>query len=376
MDYESLRVIWWGLLGVLLIGFMVTDGFDLGVAALLRVLAKTEDERVVLLETIEPVWEGNQVWFILGGGATFAAFPALYAAGFFGFYFGMFLILVALILRPVGFNFRGKIDDPRWRGVWDWILIAGGILPAFLFGVVFANLFRGVPLTIDPMMRLGWQGGFFDLLTPYTIFVGLLSLVMVLLHGCVWSTTKADELIAARAKRLGQILAYAFVVMLGVAGVWTLAGLDAYRIVTPVDALAPSAPLLKEVEVGGSWIANYQAHPWMWLAPAAAFAGAIGVVLLLRRLRYELAFAASSLAIVGTLAAAGLCLFPFLMPSSAQPNASLTLWDASSSELTLEVMLVAALFFLPLILLYTRFVYRVMGGRVTLEHVRAEKHHY
>src|SRR5450759_4533128 len=182
-DYETLRIIWWLLLGVLLIGFAIMDGFDLGVAALLRVLAKTDDERRALLETIEPVWEGNQVWLILGAGAIFAAWPLLYAAAFSGFYFAMLLTLLAFIVRPVGFNFRNKIADPRWRGTWDWILTVAGLVPPLIFGVAFGNVFLGVPLHYDETLRISYAGGFFALLRPFPVLVGLVSIAMILMHG-------------------------------------------------------------------------------------------------------------------------------------------------------------------------------------------------
>ncbi len=145
MDYETLRVIWWVLIGVLLIGFAVTDGFDLGVGALLRIIGKTDDERRVMINTIGPHWDGNQVWFITAGGALFAAWPLIYAASFSGFYFAMLIVLAALWLRPVGFDYRSKLEDPRWRNAWDWALFVGGLVPALLFGVAFGNLFLGVP---------------------------------------------------------------------------------------------------------------------------------------------------------------------------------------------------------------------------------------
>src|SRR6476659_11077464 len=167
LDYATLRVIWWLLLGALLIGFAVTDGFDLGVAALFRWLGRDDDERRAVLETIEPVWEGNQVWLILGAGAVFAAWPLLYAASFSGLYFAMLLVLLALILRPVGFFFRNKLEDARWRNAWDWALFVSGAVPALLFGVAFGNLFLGVPFPIDDPGGPVYTGGFINLLHPF-----------------------------------------------------------------------------------------------------------------------------------------------------------------------------------------------------------------
>jgi cytochrome d ubiquinol oxidase subunit II len=202
LDYETLRLVWWLLLGVLLVGFAVTDGFDLGIGALVRVLGRDDDERRCVLETVEPVWEGNQVWFILGGGAVFAAWPLLYAAAFSGFYFAMFLILLALILRPVGFGFRNKIDDKRWRNGWDWVLTISGTIPALIFGVAFGNLFLGVPFRYDETLRMTYEGGLIGLLRPFALLAGVVSLTMLLMHGAAWAAVKADEIIATRAARV------------------------------------------------------------------------------------------------------------------------------------------------------------------------------
>ena len=197
MDYEILRLIWWALLGILLIGFAVMDGFDLGTAALLPFVGKTDIERRVIINTVGPVWEGNQVWFILGGGAIFAAWPTLYAASFSGFYLAMFLVLATLILRPAGFNFRGKIDDIRWRAFWDWALFAGGVVPALVFGVAFGNLFQGVPFGFDSDLRFHSQITLTLLLNPFALVVGLVSLSMIVLHGAAWLNYKTEDAVQA-----------------------------------------------------------------------------------------------------------------------------------------------------------------------------------
>ena len=181
-DYETLRVIWWLLMGIVLIGFAIMDGFDLGAGAFVRVLAHDDDERRVLIETFEPYWEGNQVWLVLGGGAVFAAWPYLYAASFSGFYFAILLVLLALIVRPVSLNFRNKSDDARWRATWDGLLTFTGIVPALLFGVAIGNLFLGVPLRYDDTMRITYDGGLIGLLRPFALLAGLVSLTMILMR--------------------------------------------------------------------------------------------------------------------------------------------------------------------------------------------------
>ncbi|MHA6205123.1 cytochrome d ubiquinol oxidase subunit II [Dyella soli] len=374
-DYESLRVIWWALLGTLLIGFAIMDGFDFGIAALLRVLGRSEDERRVLLETIEPTWEGNQVWFILGGGAAFAAWPMLYAVSFSGMYLAIFLVLLAFIVRPVGFNFRGKVHDPRWRNLWDWVLTASGVVVMLISGVAFGNLFLGVPFQFDGNLRMTWHGSFFDLLHPFALVAGLVSLTMLLAHGACWAALKADHVVAERAVRLARWTTLAYVACYVIAGIWLAYGVAGYAVAGPVVTDGPSNPLFKDVARGSSWFASYMQHPWFWLAPVLGVAGAIGVQLTVAR-RGLGGFLCSSLMVAGTILSAGFALFPFLLPSSIDPRSSLTVWDASSSRGTLALMLGATAVLLPIIIIYTSWVYRVLRGRVTLEHVRASGHTY
>jgi cytochrome bd ubiquinol oxidase subunit II len=360
MDYATLRLIWWALLGILLIGFAVMDGFDLGTAALLPFVAKTDVERRVAINTVGPVWEGNQVWFILGGGSIFAAWPTLYGASFSGFYLAMFLVLATLILRPAGFKFRSKLDNPHWRAFWDWALFAGGVVPALVFGVAFGNLFLGVPFGFDADLRLHSDITLWSLLTPFPLLVGLTSLSMIVLHGAAWLNLKTLGTVQARARAVIPFAAIAFALLFVAAGVW-LARLDGYVITSALAPDGPSNPMLKTVaRVTGAWM-----HGGTMPAVAAALIGAAGALLLRRQPIF--AFLASALVPVGTIATAGLALFPFLLPSSSNPGASLTVWDASSSKLTLAVMLGATSIFLPLILIYTGIVYRVLRGPVREE---------
>ena len=369
IDYETLRVIWWLLLGTLLTGFAVTDGFDLGTAALVRVLGKDDDERRCVLETVEPVWEGNQVWIILGGGAVFAAWPLLYAASFSGFYFAILLVLLAFIVRPVGFGFRNKIQDLRWRSTWDSVLTIAGIVPPLIFGVAFGNLFLGVPFRYDDSLRMTYEGGLMGLLRPFALLSGVVSLSMLLMHGAAWVAYKADEAIAGRAARISTWFALVFVVAYILAGLWLAFGVTGYSISGAVVADAPSNPLLKQVAQGGSWLAG-ALGVWASVAAAIAIVAALLVPVLARRGHHGRAFLASALAIAGTIFSAGFALFPFLMPSSLDPKSSLTVWDASSSRTTLGLMLFATLIFLPIILAYTTWVYHVLRGRVSLAHIK------
>ena len=370
LEYETLRVIWWLLLGVLLTGFAVTDGFDLGTAALVRVLGRDDDERRCVLETIEPIWEGNQVWIILGGGAVFAAWPLLYAASFSGFYFAILLVLLSFILRPVGFGFRNKIQDPRWRNTWDWVLTISGLVPPLIFGVAFGNLFLGVPFRYDDSLRMTYEGGLIGLLRPFPLLVGIVSLSMLLMHGAAWVAHKVDESIAVRAVPLLRWLSLVFVASYVLAGVWLAFGVTGYAIDGAAAVSSPSNPLLKQVAHGGSWLADGALGKWAYVAAAIAIVAALAVPFLARSAKHGRAFLASGLAVAGTIFSAGFAMFPFLMPSSLDPKSSLTIWDASSSRTTLGLMLFATIIFLPIILAYTTWVYSVLRGRVSLAHVK------
>jgi cytochrome d ubiquinol oxidase subunit II len=377
LDYATLRLIWWLLLGILLIGFAVMDGFDLGIGTLLPAVARTDAERRLVLNVVGPVWEGNQVWLILGGGAIFAAFPALYAVSFSGFYLAMFLILFALILRPVGFKFRSKVEDRRWRAVWDWALFVGGFVPALVFGVAMGNVLLGVPFHFDDTLRIHYSGGFFALLSPFAVLCGLVSVAMLVAHGASMLVLKTDGPVALRARRLGSLAAVATAVLFVLAGVWVAKGVDGYAVVGAAVTDAASNPLFKQVtSARGGWMANYQAMPWTWIFPVLGVTGALAAALLLRAGRGMAAFLASALAIAGIILTEGLAVFPFLLPSSTHPASSLTVWDASSSHLTLFVMLVATCVFLPLVLLYTAWVYRVLRGKVSPESLEQNHNAY
>ena len=364
ISYDVLRLIWWALLGVLLIGFALTDGFDLGTGTLLPFVARSDVERRVVINTIGPVWEGNQVWLILGGGAIFAAFPPLYAVSFSGFYLAMFLILFALILRPVGFKFRSKVPDPRWRAAWDWSLFVSGLVPALVFGVAMGNVLLGVPFHFDDTLRIFYEGGLFGLLTPFALLCGLVSVAMLVMHGAGMLAMKTSGDIALRARRYGSLAALATAVLFVIGGLW-VARIDGYALQVAMDPAGASNPLAKVVVAQpGAWMDNYARWPITWLLPLLGVAGALLSAVLLRMGRAGLAFLASSVSIIGIILTEGVATFPFLLPSSTQAGSSLTLWDASSSHMTLFIMLLATAFFLPIVLLYTAWVFRVLRGKV------------
>lgn len=378
IDYDVLRVIWWGLVGVLLIGFAMTDGFDMGVGALLPIVARTDVERRIAINTVGPVWEGNQVWFILGGGAIFAAWPPLYAVSFSGFYLAMFVVLAALIVRPVAFKFRSKREDARWRERWDWALFAGGAVPALVFGVAVGNVLQGVPFHLTEDLHSIYDGAFYTkflgLFDPFSLLAGVVSLSMLMMHGGAWLTLKADGNVRIRARRFGSIAALIAVGGYALAGLWMAFGIEGYRIVGDYLTDGPSNPLHFEVEKTASWLVAYSDRPWIMIAPMLGIGGGLLTFLGLRAGREVSTLLCSKLAILGVISSVGLTMFPFILPSSIDPRSSLTVWNSSSSHLTLFVMLVVTAIFLPIILAYTAWVYKVLWGKVTEDDVSESSH--
>ncbi|NWA24209.1 cytochrome d ubiquinol oxidase subunit II [Pseudomonas gingeri] len=375
-DYESLKLIWWVLVGVLLIGFALTDGFDLGAAALMPFVGRSDTERRVVINTIAPHWDGNQVWLITAGGALFAAWPLAYAAAFSGFYWALLLVLFALFVRPVGFDYRSKLSNTRWRQSWDWGLFVGGAVPALVFGVAFGNLLLGVPFQFDDSLRSSYHGSFWQLLGPFGLLAGVVSLSMLCLHGGTWLMMRTEGAIARRSRTAAQLMALVYLLAFIGAGLWLwLGNIHGMTITSSFDPNLALNPLDKTVAGNNpGWMANYRHSPLTMIAPLLGIGGGVMALLAAIARQGRWAFLGSSLAIVGTLCTAGFALFPFIMPSSLDPASSLTLWDAVSSRMTLGIMLVAATIFVPLILCYTLWCYAKMWGKVTTQHIDSHTH--
>ncbi|WP_179562733.1 cytochrome d ubiquinol oxidase subunit II [Sphingomonas sp. R3G8C] len=378
LDYETLRVIWWALLGVLLIGFALTDGYDLGVAALLPFVGRTDAERRLVINAVAPHWEGHQVWLILGGGAIFAAWPFVYAVSFSGFYLAMFLVLAALILRPVAFKYRSKKPDAAWRSRWDWALFTGGFVPALVFGVAVGNVLAGAPFRLDGDLRMTYEGSLLGLFTPFTLLTGVLSVAMLALHGAGWLAIKIEEgPVLARARAIARVAAVASIALFAIGGLIVAKGHMGMAIAGAVDTQGPSNPLLSgSVAAPGAWLANYGAHPWMLAAPLLGLAGPLLALWAIATRRGGVNLAGTALATTGIIATVGCSMFPFILPSSIDPRSSLTVWNASSSHLTLFIMLVCTIVLLPIVLAYTAWVMRLLRGRITLRDVRTNPDFY
>lgn len=376
LDYATLKVIWWVLVGVLLVGFAIMDGHDMGVGTLLPFAGRSDEERRVVINTVGPHWDGNQVWFITAGGAIFAAWPLVYATAFSGFYWALLAVLWALFFRPVGFDYRSKIHDARWRSTWDWGLFIGGAVPPLIFGVAFGNLLQGVPFQFDDYLVSTYTGSFWQLLNPFALLAGVVSSAMLTMHGGVYLAHRTEGLIQSRAIRAAQGAAVVTVLAFVAAGLWLrFGGIEGFAMAQAPDPGAMPDPLAKVVvRSADGWWTNYRLVPALWALPALGIAGALLAAAWVGARRTLAAFVASALALLGIIGTAGAAMFPFIMPSSSMPSASLTVWDSVSSPMTLALMLGATVLFMPLIVLYTGWAYRVMRGKVTVEQIRANEH--
>ncbi|NLS11281.1 cytochrome d ubiquinol oxidase subunit II [Vibrio sp. SM6] len=363
-DYEILRFIWWVLIGVLLVGFAITDGFDMGVGALVPVIGKTDTQRRVMINSIAPHWDGNQVWLITAGGALFAAWPLVYATSFSGFYLAMIVTLAALWLRPIGLDYRSKIEDPKWRQTWDICISISGFVPPIIFGVAFGNLLQGVPFQLSDFMMPTYHGSFFGLLNPFALLCGLVSLFMILMQGATWLQMKTTGDVHARARLVAQLMGLLTAAAFVAAGFW-IQSMEGYVVVGTLDYAAASNPLNKEVvREAGAWMNNFEQYPLLWAAPVLGTLMPLLAVVASRVEKGAIAFLTSSLGNAGVIFTAGFAMFPFIMPSNLAPSHSLTMWDSTSSELTLNLMTGVAFVMVPIILGYTSWTYYKMFGRL------------
>jgi len=379
-DYETLKLLWWAIIGFLFIGFAITDGMDMGVGGLLPFVAKQDAERRVVINTVGPHWDGNQVWFITAAASLFAAWPMVYSAAFSGFYFAMMLTLFCLFLRPLAFDYRSKIESARWRGNWDKALFVGSMVPPLVFGIAFGNLLQGVPFSFDNLMRVNYSGSFFALLNPFALLSGVVSVTMVLMHGTAWLVMRTDADVARRASNIGGVVSLVLVLSFSVAGVMIWQSIDGYVVTSVIDKMGQAQPTTKEVTiVTGAWLNNFIAHPKLWLIPISSVVMSLAVAVLMRRsvkstFSKAMAFGASSIASAGIILTAGVAMFPFVMPSSSVPGHSLLMWDTVASETTLGLMLIVVMVFIPIILGYTLWCYAKMWRTVTVSEIEQNSH--
>jgi len=375
--YVALRVLWWLLLGVLLMGLAIMVGMDMGVGTILRYVGRTDGERRVALNIIGPHWDGNQVWFILGGGAIFAAWPVIYATAFSGLYVVMLLLLWTMIIRPVGFEYRSKLPSTVWRNAWDWGLFVSGFVPMLVFGAAIGNTLQGFPYHFEWNMASVYSGSFLALFNPFAILAGLLSVTLSVYMGAAMLMNRSEGPLFERSSRVLVLSGPLALVLFSIGGFW-VAGMQGYTLsgVTPGADSNPLDPHVMVELSSGAWLGNFRALPVLWLLPLLGYAG-IGLGTLAGRAgRSHLAWWLGALAWIGVLGTVGAAMFPFMMPSSVNPAQSLTVWNASSSEHTLVWMTLWAAVFVPAILAYTSWAFWVMRGKVKTEQVEADDHAY
>ncbi|SDC81597.1 cytochrome d ubiquinol oxidase subunit II [Paraburkholderia lycopersici] len=375
--YLFFKVLWWLLLGVLLMGLAIMVGMDMGVGALLRYVGRTDTERRIALNTIAPHWDGNQVWFILGGGAIFAAFPLIYATAFSGLYIVMLLLLWTMIVRPLGFEYRSKLPTAGWRNAWDWALVVSGAVPMIVYGAGMGNMLMGVPFHFGWDLTSFYTGSFLALLNPFAVMCGVLSLSLSAWMGGAMLMGRTERgPLWTRAQRAATVGGVVALVLFTIGGIW-VSHLHGYRIEhAPLPGVAQT-PLQQSVVVAeGAWLDNFHSHPVLWAVPALAYIGLLLGLPAVRAGRSTLAWWLGALAWIGVIGTAGVSLFPFLMPSSSDPSQSLTVWNSVSSRNTLMWMTGWTAVFMPAIIAYTSWAFYVMRGKVKAEHVESNPHAY
>ncbi|WP_298264854.1 cytochrome d ubiquinol oxidase subunit II [Acidocella sp.] len=376
--FVALKVIWAVLLGVLLTGLAVMVGMDMGVGSMLRFVGRNDAERRVALNIIGPHWDGNQVWFILGGGAIFAAFPTLYATSFSVFYVVMILLLFSMIMRPVAFEYRSKVPGDKWRGTWDWAFLISGALPMIIYGAAFGNVMEGVGF------HYSWTGQYFQdesflsyLLNPFAVMCGVLSLALSLYQGGTMLMLRGEEPIYGRARGFAIGGALVAALLFAAGGFW-IAHLNGYAFSAPVDPNMPPTPLTGQSVVvqPGAWMNNYHSYPVLWVLPALGLLGMLGGAAMAALRKPIIGWWLGAIAWIGVIFTTGASMFPFLMPSSSNPDQSLTVWNATGSEYNLGWMLFFALLFTPIIIAYTSWCFYVMRGKVRIGDITKNTHGY
>ncbi|HUC18627.1 MAG TPA: cytochrome d ubiquinol oxidase subunit II [Acetobacteraceae bacterium] len=376
--YALLKIVWALLLGVLLVGLGTMVGMDMGVGTLLRFIGRNDAERRTALNIIGPHWDGNQVWFILGGGAIFAAFPTLYATSFSTFYIVMILLLFSMIIRPVAFEYRSKVDAAKWRDIWDWAFLISGALPMVIYGAAFGNVLQGVGF------HFAWDGQYYQdesfiwyLLNPFAILCGVLSLCLSIQQAGAMLMIRGEEPIYGRAQRYAAAAGLVAAALFVIGGIW-IQFIKGFAYTGPVDPAMAASPLASPevARHAGAWMDNFHAHPILWLVPLIGLIGMLGSALSLRGGKPILGWWLGALAWIGTIGTAGAAMFPFLMPSTTVPSQSLSVWNASSSAYTLGWMLAFTVIFVPAIIAYTSWAFRTMGGKVRTETIAKNDHSY
>ncbi|MCF6767003.1 cytochrome d ubiquinol oxidase subunit II [Thiotrichales bacterium 19S11-10] len=392
--YTIVQLVSWVAMGLILFLVLATVGFDFGAGMLARFVGKTDQERRAIINVVAPTWDGNQVWLIIAGAGIFAIWPRAYAASFSGLYLGMLIVLFGLFLRPVSFEYRSKIQSHKWRNFWDWMLFFGSFIPMLIIGVAIGNLFLGLPFQFQPgTLRFAYgasaqfapeAAGFslIMLLKPYALITGIFAVIIAIMQGASYCAIRTDGILRERFNKVKILSAVAFIILFVVLGLWlsVIVGF-AWEPASTLKSYSEAVyhPLNGQIVtmLDGGWFSNYNAYPWMWAAPAIALIAAFALLAYSKREKHVASFICSLISCLGVTFTLGFTLFPFLMPSSLVPSQSLTLFNASSSLISLVGILVVAIITLPIIFFYTAFVYKKLWGRgsyMNAAEVESRKH--
>ena len=368
LDYDILRVIWFILLVVLFVGFIVTDGFDMGVGIVLLYLGKTDLERRVLINTISPHWEGNQVWLVTSIGAMFAAFPLLYGTIFNGLYVIFLLVFIALFLRPMAFDYRSKLTSKKWKCYWDRALFVGSIVPIFFIGLILGNVFHGLSFSFNEMMQVQYDDNLWQYIKLNGILFGFFAIGVVVMHGCCWLQLKTVDNLYEQSRYIVMRVAVVNAILFMVIGCYLYFCVEGFTIeqFSRAHYFDPLHKLIVQNTDKGAWFVNYLQNPLLFLVPCFALLCLFFVIFCSYQHWHAMAFLSSALFILCACATAAISLFPFLLPSVSHPSYSLLVWDSTSSQLNLQILLVVVFLFLPIVLAYTIWSYIKMSGRLDI----------
>lgn len=396
MDFFStLQLLGWLSVGITMYLFLATAGFDLGGGILVPFSAKTDHERRAVINVMAPTWDGNQVWLVAFGGLLFAVWPRVYAASFSGLYLAVLLVLWSLFLRPVAFEYRSKFQTQKVRYFWDWMLALGSFLTIFALGIAVGNIFLGFPFAFDAETLRFYYGAqanqlvmepailsLIKLFSPFAILMGVFTVVLSIMHGCSYILLRTTGHLYQRFVKILKVSTLLFILLFIVISVWLLFlpgyhwNLNATLSNLSQSVDHPVNGAIVTVTTGG-WYSNFSNHPWMVLAPALAILGALGIFYYLRKGAEKPLFIMSSLSLLGTVLTLALSIFPFIMPSSLEPDQSLVIWNATSSQVSLIGILIVTVIMIPVIFAYTYFVYKKMwpnNRKITTDEVEANKY--
>lgn len=363
IDYQVLQVVWWVLMGFILILYATTAGFDMGITMIMPFFRK-ETHRRIALNVSAPTWDGNQTWIVFAGGGLFVVWPVVYTTAFSGMYAAILLILMPFFFRPPGYDYRSKIDSHCWRRSWDLGLFISSFCPVFIFGLIFGNCLLGFPFHFNAFsMEEIYTGDFGGLLSIFGIICGLTSVSMIIMHGAAWLWRRTEGDLKATARSIHHFFIWTSIILFSIGGYWVMSHISGYVLVS--QPLNPDEFPLHNVVSSylGAWTKNFHAHPWKYYPAIITYVAFLFSFLMNRLRKYNAAYWASAFVVGGIVATVGATLFPFIMPSSTNPNQSLTIWNSTSSQYALNIMLYVGVILLFIIAAYKAFAYRSVWGK-------------